>query len=457
MIRSEDQKKCKFCNKKIPISQYKQHKRRCNSQLILNPQNHALMSHYQVIQQFLEKYNQLYHDFLHNKTVALIGPAESITGTQKGHVIDQFDIIVRLNKSLPLPEKLREDIGSRTDVLYNSLNVSDFPGENKFQSSFLKKHDIKFLSCPYPIEMDVFQKDILNYIQRNKFEMPFRCVSLKKHKSLEQSIQTRPFTGVSAIVDLLSYPIKYLYISGLDFYYSKYYSSYRRISKQQQKNNQNNYIHQSKPQINLLKHLSLFDDRIILDKFLDQLLYRKYYEVTQRFNKLRKNMFMFDDPALEQFFKMNISNITYSLQHLTPLHNEKPTLLITNNKHIPKKPNLYILYICDNIQYINLLNKNLDEKKYIGNFFYKKNKNTNVSIFLNPYYIQSVKAILRSIHIHNCNIHFLMFLILILYSKENHYFSHREIMESWGLSIEEKKYYLFLKKKNGFRDIDSLQ
>ena len=460
MNNYETIKKCKYCNKNIDLYLYKSHKKKCMSQMIVNPTEHLLINHKQVITHFLEKYNQLYLNYLNNKTIALIGPAESITNTNKGHIIDQFDVVVRLNKSLPLPSNLANDIGTKTNILYNSLNTCDFPGENKFSNSFLKEFNIHFLCCPYPLEIQLFQKDILHYIQRSKFELPFRCMSLKNYKQLENSLQTRPFTGVCAIVELLSYPIKYLYISGLDFYYTKYYNSYRRISNQQQKNNQNNYIHKSKPQINLLKHLSLFDDRIILDSFLDKLLYKKYYETTERLLKINSNrVFLFDNPQIQHFFEMNICNITYSLYSNHTPNNENPSLIITNNKLIPKKNNTYLLFVCNDILHINNLNKNLEEKKYIGNFFYKKNNNINIknnayiSIYLNSYFIQSVKNILKAIHIQNINIHFLMLLSLMIYSKDNHYFNTKEIEENWGLNIEEKKYFLFLKKKNIFNQL----
>ena len=45
-------------------------------------------------------------------------------------VKDKFDLTIRLNKSLPLPTSLKNDIGTKTDIIYNSLNTTDFPGEN---------------------------------------------------------------------------------------------------------------------------------------------------------------------------------------------------------------------------------------------------------------------------------------------------------------------------------------
>ena len=373
MNQYENYKKCKICKKNIDITHYKVHKKKCESQMIVNPNNHMLMSHIDIVYNFLNKYNDLFKKFVENKTIALIGPAESIIGTGKGNLIDKFDIVIRLNKSLPLPENHADDIGTKTTILYNSLNTTDFPGENKFQNNFLKKHDIKFLCCPYPLENNFFKNDILNYIKRNKFSMPFKVINNKLYNSIENSIRTRPFTGTCAICDLLNYNIKYIYISGLDFYTTKYYKSYRKISKEQLKKNRNNFYHKSEPQINLLKHMSLFDERIILDTYLDNLLYNNYYEVTKLLNKYNQDVFSFENNQLKDFFNMDICNITYSILSNKRPNNDKHTLIFTNNKYLVKEDNVYMIYITPNINELNILNKDLEEKKYISNFFIKSN------------------------------------------------------------------------------------
>lgn len=454
MSNYESYKKCKICNKNIILSNYKVHKKNCESKIILNPNNHILLNHMQLINQFLYKYEELFKNFVNNKTIALIGPAESITGTKKGNLIDKFDIVVRLNKSLPLPINLQEDIGSKTTILYNSLNVTDFPGENKFSNVFLKKNDIKFLCSSYPIENDFFKNDILNYIKKNKFEMPFKVLNNNLYNSIEKSIRTRPYTGTCAIVDLLNYNIKYLYISGLDFYTTKYYNQYRKINKEQLKKNRNNFYHKSEPQIKLLEHMSLYDNRIILDNYLDNLLYNNYYEVTRLLNKYNQEIFSFDNFQLKEFFDLDMCNITYSIISNIKPNNNKPTLIITNNKYLEKLNDVYMILITQNMNELNYLNKNLNEKKYISNFYYKKsNNNYKINMYLNSYYLNYLKKILLKINIKNCNIHFIMFLSLIMYSKKNHYFNSNEIMLNWGLNNDEKKYFLFLQKKKSFNAI----
>ena len=455
MNQYENYKKCKICKKNIDITHYKVHKKKCESQMIVNPNNHMLMSHIDIVYNFLNKYNDLFKKFVENKTIALIGPAESIIGTGKGNLIDKFDIVIRLNKSLPLPENHADDIGTKTTILYNSLNTTDFPGENKFQNNFLKKHDIKFLCCPYPLENNFFKNDILNYIKRNKFSMPFKVINNKLYNSIENSIRTRPFTGTCAICDLLNYNIKYIYISGLDFYTTKYYKSYRKISKEQLKKNRNNFYHKSEPQINLLKHMSLFDERIILDTYLDNLLYNNYYEVTKLLNKYNQDVFSFENNQLKDFFNMDICNITYSILSNKRPNNDKHTLIFTNNKYLVKEDNVYMIYITPNINELNILNKDLEEKKYISNFFYKKQHvNQKILIYFTNHYLIYIKRVLQKINIKNCNIHFLMFISLIIYSKSNHYFDSNEILKNWGLSTEEKKYFLFLKKKKAFNELN---
>ena len=454
MNEYENYKKCKICKKKFNILQYKSHRKQCESQLIMNPNQHMLINHMQIITEFLGKYNELFKNFVKGKTIALVGPAESITNSGKGNLIDKFDIVIRLNKSLPLPSDLASDIGTKTTILYNSLNTTDFPGENKFSNNFLQKYDIKFLCSSYPIENEYFKNDILNYIKKNKFGMPFKVLNNNVYKSIENSIGTRPYTGTCAIVDILNYDIKYLYITGLDFYSTKYYNKYRRINKEQQKKTRNNFFHKSEPQINLLRHLSLFDKRVIIDNFLDKLLYENYYEVTKSLMKCKLDIFLFENEKLRDFFKLNICNITYSLLSNDRPNNDKPTLIFTNNKNILKDKNLYLILITPNINEINQLNKDLEQKKYIGNFFYKKqNIHQKILIYLNHNYLNFIKRILRKIKINNCNIHFLMFLSLILYSKDNHYFNSNEITNNWGLSLEEKKYFLFLKKKKIFNEL----
>ena len=201
--------------------------------------------------------------------------------------------------------------------------------------------------------------------------------------------------------------------------------------------------------------MSLFDNRIILDNYLDKLLYNNYYEATRLLNKCKHDVFLFENAQLKDFFNLNMCNITYSIISNKSKDNDKPTLIFTNNKFLNKRNNIYMIYITPNINELNELNKDLKEKNFIGNFYYKKQyNNQKIVIYLNVHYLNYVKKVLLKINIKNCNIHFLMFLSLIIYSKDNHFFDSNEILQNWGLNNDEKKYFLFLQKKKSFNTLN---
>ncbi len=402
-----------------------------------------------VLIHFFNEYNKLYSEFLNGKTIALIGPAQSIIGTEKGHIIDKFDLVVRLNKSIPLPSSLKNDIGSRTDIVYNSLNTSDFPGENKLSPSLYKKYGVKFVCSSYPFNHKIFHDDIANYVYKYKFELPFKVMDDIKFRNFERSLGTRPYTGTCAIMDLLSYPIKYLYISGLDFYQTKYYNEYRRTTKESLKYTKNNPIHQAKPQLEYLKHISFFDNRIILDTFLDKLVYHDYYKIVKNLYAFEKNdIYGFGDQFFQKYFEMKLSNCTFTKNGIKNMNNEnKSNLVFTDNQYYNKQNNEYCIFITNDKNILNNLNNNLTSKKFIGNFFYKENRINRASIYLTDKFLNSIKNILIKVGINNCNIYLAIALSLLLYLPDKHYFSYNEIFNNWNLSIEEKKLILFMNKK----------
>lgn len=444
--------KCQYCKNIYTKNNLKNHLKSCWKKNANPKKDYKLVSSTEgVYNHFFQKYNELFTNYLKDKTVALIGPAESIIGTKKGNIIDQFDIVVRLNKSLPLPKKMSEDIGSRTDILYNSLNTSDFPGENKFSNELLNSQNVKFMCCPYPFDHSIFKNDIINYIKRNKFGIPFRVISNKTYFQLENYLRTRPFTGTCAILDLLNFPIKYLYVSGLDFYMTSYYSSYRRIRKSRLNNMRNNTIHSSKPQIQYLKDIYIMDDRVILDNFLDMNLFKDYYTVLKQLLNYKDNIFNFDDYYLNKFFDLDNYLLSYTIfnQNLQSKNNI-PYIIITFNEYFKKRDNEYLLFLTNNNDKLLELNKDLNQKKYIGNFYFNKGKNNYTSMYIDGKFLNFLKTLLRKININNCNIHIVIFLSILAFNKEKHFFNIEEILNNWKIDRNERKFILFLKKKKLF-------
>jgi len=413
---------------------------------------------YETLSYFFKLYEGLFIEYIRDKTVSLVGPANSILNTGKGEIIDKFDVVVRLNKSLPLPLTLVKDIGKRTDIIYNSLNTTDFPNENNLSASLYKKNHVQFICSSYPYSNEIFRKDILNYIQKYQFEIPLKIMDDMKYKKFERYLGTRPYTGTCAIMDLLSYPIKYLYITGLDFYQTKYYSEYRRITKVQLNSTRDNGIHKNKPQIEYLKTISLFDSRIIVDDFLDKLLYNNYYKIVNVFKKSNIAVFHFGNPFLEKYFQLNTCYYTMTLKDrvcdYSCLNMEKniPLMVFTHNIFFNKRDDEYCLLITKNSKELDYRNhlyqssESVKHKKYIANFYYKDNID-KPSIYLSNGFIDHVKQHFQKIEILNCNIYLLLLWGLLLHGGNKHFFSKEEIFNHWGLTIAEKKFVFFLEKK----------
>ena len=227
-----------------------------------------------------------YNNFIKNKRVAIVGPSKNTEGKKKGEYIDSFDIVVRLNKTFSIPDKLQEDIGSKINILYNSMNTQDFPGENNINKTRLKsliKHHIQYISCPYPF-IYPYDKDIVKFMETNKNRLPFHIINVNLYKILLNNINTRPYTGTSAIFDLLSFNIKELYITGIDCYINKYYKEYRSINNRDLRHLRNNSIHNSYRQLIFLKQLSLNDSRIRLDDFLENYFFKNEYKIYKQLN-----------------------------------------------------------------------------------------------------------------------------------------------------------------------------
>jgi hypothetical protein len=216
-----------------------------------------------------------FYNLVKNKKVIVVGPSRTVQECNLGKFIDSFDVIIRLNKSLPIPPNLYEHIGSRTDILYNSLNQTDYPGENNINPIFIKNNNVKYLRCPYP-PIEPFKYDIKMFLSRNRNIVSFGHIDLDYYRKLRYSLGTRPYTGTCAIADLLHCQAKEVFVMGIDFYTYGYARHYRNISKRKLEKLRNNNIHKRKPQIDLMRRFYLLDTRLIVDNILDKILLEDY-------------------------------------------------------------------------------------------------------------------------------------------------------------------------------------
>lgn len=234
----------------------------------------------------IAKTRQKYCEYLKDKRVVIVGPAPSILNSKQQHLIDSYDVIVRLNRALPLPEHLKVDIGSRTDVLYNCMNPSNECG-GKIDTELLNKLGVKFLVSPYsPLKNNYrFKKDIEQFLKKTPSVL-FCHIDPDYFNKLLKLMQL-PNTGICAILDLLQQDIKELYITGFTFFKGGYIKEYRPYNEQQVLARMDKYkLHDQDKQLRYMKKKLLNDTRVKLDDKLREILEDKH--VNFQVNKQQK-------------------------------------------------------------------------------------------------------------------------------------------------------------------------
>lgn len=82
-----------------------------------------------------------YYDYIKNKRIAVVGPSPWLNNKGLGEKIDEYDVIVRINQGIFLPEQNAKDYGSRTDIIYTSQKARD-----KYKFNFPQIfHETKFI------------------------------------------------------------------------------------------------------------------------------------------------------------------------------------------------------------------------------------------------------------------------------------------------------------------------
>lgn len=285
-----------------------------------------------------------YYNFLYNKRIALVGPSSNTLNTNQGDLIDSYDLVIRLNKTFEIPENIQKDVGKRIDVLYNSMNTSDYPKQNdltKQRLDNLRINNCKYISCPYPF-IYPFENDILKFLDNNQNKIPYHIINLNLYKYLVSSINGRPYTGTCAIMDLISFPIKELYITGIDCYINKYYNEYRKISNSILDNLRNNHIHNNYSQLMFIKKLAYINKKIKLDKFLENFFFEKESKI-------------YNNISLKPFISNNNNNLNKLTKNKHIYYTNKN---INNSNLFLVKHSLNYENISNyNDMYINIINK----------------------------------------------------------------------------------------------------
>ena len=212
-----------------------------------------------------------FEDFVRGKRVVVVGPAPSIVGSKQKAKIDGYDIVVRINKAVPVPEAMKADVGTRTTILYNCLNTDPENG-GKLDPKVLKQAGVSHVRCPYP-EKPPFARDIEKARKMKWGPIKLSWTSIGTYDNWEKGMESRPNSGICAILDLLSYPIEELYITGFTFFKGGYYSAYRNMNEAQVHARMDKAgNHNQEKQLKFMQTKLLADKRVVMDRALTEII-----------------------------------------------------------------------------------------------------------------------------------------------------------------------------------------
>jgi hypothetical protein len=231
--------------------------------------------------------NEKLSELIENKTVVLVGPAQYLMNKNLGNIINQFDVVCRVNYMAP--SEFINDYGDRTDIMfYNCATSSLEQMKQHFQEypDFSKK--LKLTVCPVVKVLgpenwtewdDEFIAPVVkNFNDINIYNGDFHWVGMRNYKYLFNLIKcVEPNSGVLAMPIILEHNPKEFFVTGFTFYRNKndsYFEGY--ATKAQDWRGVSGHPQES--QINFFQKF-IGQHNIQIDSYLNNLLKLNHHNV----------------------------------------------------------------------------------------------------------------------------------------------------------------------------------
>jgi hypothetical protein len=204
-----------------------------------------------------------------NKTIAIIGPAQYLENIEQGAKIDSYDIIIRFNSSISIPDDMIPKIGSRTDIwIYNFKNSEIL--EN------LPEKLPQLIYCPYPKESISNVNNI-----KNLPEIPLECIENDFYQQLLVALKFEPNSFLLVLLILLRQNIKSIYVSGFSFMYDGYYDG-KKVDEKSASNALITNKENRTGAISVIKKIYNANDKLLLDNTMINLIYPNFISILNK-------------------------------------------------------------------------------------------------------------------------------------------------------------------------------
>lgn len=172
--------------------------------------------------------------FFKGKRVCVIGGADTILMKKNGKYIDEYDVIIRVNKGIELIEKQKEFLGSRTDYLFHSFyDINDENKGSPLTIDLWKNSGLKKIIYAYPSSEKNFQWQFIKF-NKLKSNLPLCETTKEQYLNILNVLNLHiPTTGFVALKTVFDSNPKELFITGFSFFKTPMNSEYRTCSKEE--------------------------------------------------------------------------------------------------------------------------------------------------------------------------------------------------------------------------------
>ncbi len=158
------------------------------------------------------------------KTIAIIGPADSVESDLAEISLDDFDLVVRMNRSLALAA----GSGQRLDILVHNLVQSGSRAAGPLDTSLLRNASVKMVIFPHA-EPSQISSRVLSAHQMllRDLGMPLSLPSTDLYRDFKSDLRGKtPTAGATAIAMFLDARPKAVFIGGFTFFTTGYEPGY---------------------------------------------------------------------------------------------------------------------------------------------------------------------------------------------------------------------------------------
>jgi hypothetical protein len=169
-----------------------------------------------------------FNEIIKGKRVAIIGAANSAYQKNNGQDIDNFDIVIRINKAPHLLKngKWKDQIGSKADVLFHSFYENEVSGGGPLDLDVYDRLRIRYIVNPINgygglrVTFNFYKKYLASRIT-------YRLNRLWYLDTLRQLQGFQPTIGFCALKAALESDFSELFITGFTFFKTPFGEGYR--------------------------------------------------------------------------------------------------------------------------------------------------------------------------------------------------------------------------------------